>query len=67
MNVIRERCHSFVANDPSGKRIVIDVFRFESGRLELETEDHFLVSKLGEGEYETSGGVRLTSDDPEAG
>ncbi len=66
MNVARERCHSFVANNAAGQRVVIDVFRSESGQIELETESGLPVSKLGEREYTTADGVRLTSDDPEA-
>lgn len=66
MSAIRERRHSFVANDPGGKRIVIDVFQSDSGQIELETEDGLPVSKLGERAYQTAGGVQLSSDDPEA-
>jgi hypothetical protein len=57
---------AFVANDPQGRALVIDVLIGESGR-ELWTEDGRPVTRVQRGRYRVlETGIELTSDDPEA-
>ncbi len=61
----RERSHSFVAQREDGGLVVIDVYRADDGKLELETEDGVAIKRTPGEEYESGDGYQLTSNDPE--
>ncbi len=62
----REVIGAFVATDPRGRVVIIDVLPNNAG-YELRTEDGHPVLRRRQGEYWIDGtDIRLTSDDPES-
>jgi hypothetical protein len=66
MTEYSRRAFTFVATDPQGREIVIEILDGESW-CELQTEDGKPVERIHRGRYHIIGtDFELTSDDPEA-